>query len=56
MNEEWRDIPGYEGKYQISIQTKECLCKNINYRGTGKSKIVPNTVNADGRVMWNLTA
>lgn len=27
--EEWRDVPGYEGMYQISISTKEGKCRRI---------------------------
>lgn len=33
--EEWRDIPGYEGVYQVS---SEGLVKSLNYRRTGREK------------------
>lgn len=35
--EEWRDIPGYEGKYMASNQGN---IKSLNYKNTGKEKIL----------------
>lgn len=40
---EWRDVPGFDGKYQISISTKEGRCRNTNTGSirnclTGRSK------------------
>lgn len=35
--EEWRDIPGYEGKYMASNQGN---IKSLNYRNTGKEKVL----------------
>ena len=37
MREEWRDIVGYEGLYQVSNTGK---VKSLNYRGTGKERIL----------------
>ena len=53
MNENWRDVPGFEGKYQISISTKEGRCRNLNYRGTGKVRKLSNKPNKRfGRIFW----
>ena len=42
----WKDIPGYEGKYQVSNTGK---VRSLNYRGTGKTKILkPSTHHRDG--------
>ena len=47
--EQWRDVPGYEGLYQISIEGEVC-CRNAH---TGK--ILSNTPNKrDKRVQWHL--
>lgn len=54
MDKEWRDIPNSQGKYRISLSTKECLCENTDYRGSGTAKTIPNTINPNGRIMWNL--
>ena len=37
MKEMWKDIPGYEGKYQVS-NTGEV--KSLNYNGSGKTKLL----------------
>lgn len=47
--EEWKDVPGYEGLYQISIDTKEGKCKSLR---TGK--ILSNKPNKIGRLNWVL--
>lgn len=48
--EQWRDIPGYEGLYQISIDTKEGKCKSLR---TGK--LLSNKPDKrDGRILWDL--
>lgn len=53
--EEWRDVPGYEGKYQISIATKEGRCRSLNYRCTGKTKELSSKPNTkQGRIGWVL--
>lgn len=53
--EEWRDVPGYEGKYQISISTKEGKCRSLNFNNTGKIKELSTTPGTrDNRVYWNL--
>lgn len=57
--EKWRDVPGYEGLYQISIITKEGKCRSLNYRGhkgvVKEFKTKPNKNNYN-RIYWNLTA
>lgn len=52
--EEWRNVPGFNGKYQINISTNEGRCRSTNYRRTGKIKVLANTVNK-GYIYWNLT-
>lgn len=37
IKEEWRNIKGYEGKYQVSNLGR---VKSLNYRQTGKEKIM----------------
>lgn len=54
--EEWRDVPGYEGKYQISIETKEGKCRSLDYNHTGKVGELKNTRDKrDGRIYWKLS-
>jgi hypothetical protein len=56
-SEIWRDVPGYEGKYQISIATKECHCRSLNYRHTGKPTVLKNRAvlrNRCYRAYWQL--
>ena len=50
MDELWRDVPGYEGLYQISIDTKEGRCRRIHKRGTYRE-----LCNIPGRIIWNLS-
>lgn len=53
---EWRNVPGFAGKYQVSIGKKEGQLKNTDYRGTGKVSICPNTINKyNKRIYWHLT-
>ena len=40
--EEWKNIVGYEGKYQISSLGR---VKSLNYRKTGKEKILKQNIN-----------
>lgn len=48
--EHWREIPGYEGFYEISIDTKEGKCRSMR---TGK--ILKNTPSKrDNRIYWGL--
>ena len=44
MEEIWKDIEGYEGKYQVS-NTGEV--KSLNYRGSGKTKLLRQTADAN---------
>ena len=43
--EEWRDIKGYEGKYMVSNLGR---IKSLNYRRTGKEKILEGVDNGHG--------
>ena len=53
MDELWRDVPGYEGLYQISIDTKEGKCRRL-YKN-GNIRILNYTLNkANKRYYWNL--
>lgn len=55
MEDKWRNVPGYEGKYQINISTPEGRCRSLNYKGTGKTKELTNNPNKrDGRICWDL--
>ena len=53
--EEWRDIPGFEGLYQISIDTKEGRCRSLNYNRSGKVKELSNKPSKkSGRIFWRI--
>lgn len=53
MEENWRDVPGYEGLYQISIDTPEGRCRRLHMRGT--FKLLCNTpCKRDNRILWHL--
>lgn len=50
--EQWRDVPGYEGLYQISIDTKEGRCRRFFKNGNVKE--LSNTPNKKSRIYWDL--
>ena len=50
--EEWRDIKGYEGKYQVSNLGR---IKSLNYRGTHKHEIMKPRKTTVGYEMITLT-
>ena len=53
--EEWRNVPGFEGRYQIDISTKEGKCRSLSYRGhIGIIRELSNNINVNGRITWNL--
>jgi len=52
MQENWRDIPGYEGLYQISIDG-EVRCRRFYMNG--KVKILSNKPKKDNRIYWCLS-
>lgn len=62
MNEVWKDIEGYKGKYQVSNMGN---VKSLNYRSTGQEKILKQIFNAvgypqvglykDGKMKWHMT-
>ena len=41
----WKDIPGYEGKYQVSNTGQ---VRSLNYGGAGKTKILKQNINRRG--------
>lgn len=45
MEEIWKDIPGYEGKYQVS-NTGQVV--SLNYNGSGKTRLLRQGHNKDG--------
>ena len=47
----WKDIPRYEGKYQVSNTGK---VRSLNYKRTGKTKILKPHTNRDGYKTVNL--
>lgn len=51
MREEWRDIKGFEGKYMVSNLGK---VKSLNYRRTGKEKILKGKDNGHGYLQVKL--
>lgn len=59
--EEWRDVPGSNGRYQIDISTKEGKCRSLNYKNYGKTCILSGSHNKgrskkeDERIYWCLT-
>lgn len=53
--ENWRDVPGFEGKYQVSISTKEGKCRSLNLYSHKEPKLLSNTPGKrDGRINWVL--
>lgn len=50
VKEEWKDVPGYDGVYQISIDTKEGQCRN-----TQTGKILSNKPYGRNRIYWILS-
>lgn len=52
MEEVWRDVPGFEGKYQISISTKEGKCRNLDYCGNGETHELSNNIRK--YIFWSL--
>lgn len=51
MKEIWRDIPGYEGLYQITLDG-EVRCRRFYMNG--KVKILSNKPNVQNRINWGL--
>jgi hypothetical protein len=47
MDEEWRDVKGYEGLYQVSSLGR---VKSLNYRRSGKEKVLSTTHHPDGYI------
>ena len=49
--ETWKDIPGYEGRYQVSNTGK---VKSMNYRRTGVPGIIAQSTNGSGYKCVNI--
>ena len=49
--EKWREIPGYDGKYEVSTYGN---IRCVNYRKTGKSQIMKMTLSRHGYHMITL--
>lgn len=49
--EEWRDIEGYEGLYQVSNLGR---VKSLNYRRTRKEKLLSARKHTDGHLFISL--
>ena len=52
---EWREVPGYDGQYLISIDTKEGRCISIGNDKKRKTKPLSNRVSSLGRISWHLS-
>lgn len=50
--EEWRDIEGYEGKYQVSNLGR---IKSLNYNNTGNEKLLTLCKDKDGYLQLSLS-
>lgn len=50
--EEWKDVPGYEGLYQINIAIKEGRCRR--FLKNGKTKLLSSNQSQNGRIYWEL--
>ena len=51
MKEEWKPVKGYEGLYEVSNMGR---VKSLNYRHTGKEKILEGYDNSHGYLYANL--
>lgn len=51
MNEEWRDIKGYEGKYQVSNLGR---VRSLNYHRENREEILSNIPNKEGYLQVSL--
>ena len=54
MEDKWRNVPGYEGKYQINISTPEGRCRNMNFQGSGKTRELSSKPK-EGYLYWLLS-
>ena len=55
--EEWRNVPGFDGKYQVNIAVKEGKCRSNNYNKTGKTREMSQIPHKYGggnfRILWH---
>lgn len=52
MIEEWRDIKGYEGKYQVSNTGK---VRSLNYKNTGEVRLLKQNLTRNGYLQISLS-
>ena len=52
MSEVWKDIEGYEGLYQVSDQGR---VKSLNYRRTGKERVIKQSFDTNGYLVVKLS-
>jgi hypothetical protein len=52
--ETWKNVPGHEGRYQISIATKEGRLRSINSWHRPGPVVRKNHVGKNGYIMWQL--
>ena len=50
--ENWRNVPGSNGKYQIDISTKKCRCRRVYKDGSTREL---NQTIRNNRIYWCLT-
>lgn len=55
MEDKWRNVPGFEGKYQINIDTPQGRGRSLDYNHTGKVRELTNKPNKQGRLYWTLS-
>lgn len=51
MGAEWKAIPGYEGKYEVSDKGE---VRSLNYRGTNRSQVLKPLTSGKGYLMVGL--
>lgn len=52
--EEWRDVPGYEGLYAISISTEEGKCLSLYFKRGKTPKLLKGWRGKENRLYWDL--
>lgn len=50
----YREVPGYEGLYAVSIDTKEGECLSLHFKRGNTPKTLKGWRQADGRLYWEL--
>lgn len=50
----WKEVPGTNGRYEISIDTPEGKCRSNNWNNTKQTRELSNKVGKEGRIFWTL--